>query len=122
MNLLNRNRLTGLEKELMVVRVWEGIVRELVMVPYTLLYLQWITHKDLLNSTWNSAQCDVAAGMGGASAEKWIHVYVWLLPLLSRFSRARLCAAPWTAAHQAPPSLGFSRREYWSGLPLPSPT
>ena len=31
-------------------------------------------------------------------------------------------ATPWTAAHQAPPSMGFSRQEYWSGLPLPSPT
>ena len=30
-------------------------------------------------------------------------------------------ATPWTAAHQAPPSMGFSRQEYWSGLPLPSP-
>src|SRR5574340_1099934 len=39
-----------------------------------------------------------------------------LLLLLSRFSRVRLCAA-----HQAPPSLGFSRQEYWSGLPFPSP-
>ena len=28
---------------------------------------------------------------------------------------------PWTAAHQAPPSMGFSRQEYWSGVPLPSP-
>ena len=45
-----------------------------------------------------------------------------LLLLLSRFSRVRLCATPETAAHQAPPSLGFSRQEYWSGLPFPSPT
>ena len=44
-----------------------------------------------------------------------------LLLLLSRFSRVRLCATPETAAHQAPPSLGFSRQEYWSGLPFPSP-
>ena len=36
-------------------------------------------------------------------------------------SRVRLLATPWTAAHQAPPSVGFSRQEYWSGLPLPSP-
>ena len=36
-------------------------------------------------------------------------------------SRVRLLAAPWTAAHQAPPSTGFSRQEYWSGVPLPSP-
>ena len=36
-------------------------------------------------------------------------------------SRTRLLATPWTAAHQAPLSMGFSRQEYWSGVPLPSP-
>ena len=36
-------------------------------------------------------------------------------------SRVRLLGTPWTAAYQAPPSMGFSRQEYWSGLPLPSP-
>ena len=36
-------------------------------------------------------------------------------------SRVWLLATPWTAAYQAPPSLGFSRQEYWSGVPLPSP-
>ena len=45
-----------------------------------------------------------------------------LLLLLSRFSRVQLCATPQMAAHQAPPSLGFSRQEHWSGLPLPSPS
>ena len=35
-------------------------------------------------------------------------------------SRVRLLATPWTAAHQAPPSMGFARQEYWSGVPLPS--
>ena len=45
-----------------------------------------------------------------------------LLLLLSRFSHGRLCATPGTAAHQAPPSMRFSRQEYWSGLPLPSPS
>ena len=44
-----------------------------------------------------------------------------LLLLLSRFSRVRLCTTPEMAAHQAPPSLGFSRQEHWSGLPFPSP-
>ena len=43
-----------------------------------------------------------------------------MLLLLSHFSRVRLCATPQMAAHQAPPSMGFSRQEYWSGLPLPS--
>ena len=41
--------------------------------------------------------------------------------LLSHFSCVRLCATSETAAHQAPPSLGFSRQEHWSGLPFPSP-
>ena len=40
--------------------------------------------------------------------------------LLSHFSRVQRCATPKTAAHQAPPSLGFSRQEPWSGLPFPS--
>ena len=37
-------------------------------------------------------------------------------------SHARLFTTPWTAAYQAPPSMGFSRQEYWSGVPLPSPS
>ena len=36
-------------------------------------------------------------------------------------SHVRPSATPWTAAHQAPPSMGFSRQEYWSGVPSPSP-
>ena len=51
----------------------------------------------------------------------WECCCLLLLLLLSRFSHVRLCATPETAAHQAPPSLGFSRQEHWSGLPFPSP-
>ena len=40
---------------------------------------------------------------------------------MKSLSRVRLLATPWTAAHQAPLSLGFSRQEYWSGVPLSSP-
>ena len=43
-----------------------------------------------------------------------------LLLLLSHFSRVLLCVTSQTAAHQAPPSLGFSRQEHWNGLPFPS--
>ena len=50
-----------------------------------------------------------------SSAWKW-KVKVKLL------SCVRLLATPWTAAYQAPPSMGFSRQEYWSGVPLPSPS
>ena len=48
-------------------------------------------------------------------------MYPSILLLLSSFSCVRLCATPQTAAHQAPPSLGFSTQEHWSGLPFPSP-
>ena len=61
--------------------------------------------------------------------ENYSIVYWWLnkelllllLLLLSRFSSVRLCATPETAAYQAPPSLGLSKGEHWSGLPFPSP-
>ena len=43
-----------------------------------------------------------------------------LLRFEKSLGRVRLCATPWTIAHQAPPSMGFSRQEYWSGVPLPS--
>ena len=79
----NRNRLTDLENELMVAREkrWgEGIVREFGMDMHTLLYLKWITNKDLLYSTGNSAQCYVAAWMEEGFGEEWIRVYGWLSP------------------------------------------
>ena len=41
--------------------------------------------------------------------------------MLSRFIHVRLFVTPWSIAHQAPLSLGFSRQEYWSGLPFSSP-
>ena len=40
---------------------------------------------------------------------------------MKSLSRVRLFATPWTVAYQASPSMGFSRQEYWSGVPLPSP-
>ena len=47
--------------------------------------------------------------------------YLCYMCVLVRFSRVRLFATPWTVAHQAPLSLGFSRQEYWNGLPCPFP-
>ena len=49
-------------------------------VVRTVLYLKWITNKDLLHSTGNSARCYVAARMGGELGGEWILVYVWLSP------------------------------------------
>ena len=48
------------------------------------------------------------------------NAWKWKVKVKS-LSRVRLFATPWTAAYQAPPSMGFSRQEYWSGVPLPSP-
>ena len=75
MNLLNRKRLT--ENELMVAAA-ERIVREFGVDMFILPYLKWITNKDLLYSTRNTAQCYVAAWMGGESGREWIYVYAWL--------------------------------------------
>ena len=47
-------------------------------------------------------------------------VWRWKVKVKS-LRRVRLLATPWTAAYQAPPSMGFSRQEYWNGVPLPSP-
>ena len=44
-----------------------------------------------------------------------------VMVMVKSLSCVRLFATPWTAAYQAPPSMGFSRQEYWSGLPFPSP-
>ena len=48
------------------------------------------------------------------------NVWKWKMKVKS-LSHVQLSVTPWTAAYQAPPSLGFSRQEYWSGLPFPSP-
>ena len=56
----------------------EGIVRGFWMDMNILLCLKWITSKDPLYSTGNSALCYVAAWMGGEFGGEWIHVYIWL--------------------------------------------
>ena len=48
------------------------------------------------------------------------NAWKWKVKVRS-LSRVGLFTTPWTAAYQAPPSMGFSRQEYWSGVPLPSP-
>ena len=65
-------------------------------------------------------------GILQARTLEWVAIsfsnaWKWKVKVKS-LSRVQLLATPWTAAHQAPPSMGFSRLEYWSGVPLPSPT
>ena len=64
-------------------------------------------------------------GVLQARTLEWVAIsfsnaWKWKVKVKS-LSRVGLSATPWTAAHQTPPSMGFSRQEYWSGLPLPSP-
>ena len=64
-------------------------------------------------------------GILQARTLEWVAIsfsnaWKWKVKVKS-LSRAQLLATPWTAAYQAPPSMGFSRQEYWSGVPLPSP-
>ena len=65
-------------------------------------------------------------GILQARTLEWVAIsfsnpWKWKVKVKS-LSRIQLLATPWTAAHQAPPSMGFSRQEYWSRVPLPSPT
>ena len=64
-------------------------------------------------------------GILQARTLEWVAIpfsnaWEWKVKVKS-LSRVWLFTTPWTAAYQAPPSMGFSRQEYWSGLPLPSP-
>ena len=66
-----------------------------------------------------------ASGILQARTLEWVAISfsnAWKRKVKGKsLSRVRLLATPWTAAYQAPPSMGFSRQEYWSGVPLPSP-
>ena len=64
---------------------WRGKDRESGMDRYTRLYLKWITNKDLLYSSGNTAQCYVSAWMGGEFEGEWIHV--WLSPFAVHLKR-----------------------------------
>ena len=65
-------------------------------------------------------------GILQARTLEWVAIsfsnaWKWKVKVKS-LSRVRLLGTPWTAAYQAPPSMGFSGQQYWSGVPLPSPT
>ena len=73
----------------------------------------------------SSPQGSSVPGILQARTLEWVAIFFsnawkWKVKVKS-LSRVRLLVTPWTGAHQAPPSTGFSRQEYWSGVPLPSP-
>ena len=68
-----------------------GRERETGINMYTPQYLKWITNKVVLYSTGNSAQCYVAAWMGGEFEGEWIHVYTWLSPFAVHLKLSQSC-------------------------------
>ena len=79
----------------------------------------------LCNPIDGSLPCSSVPGILQARTLEWVansssNAWKWKVKVKS-LSRVRLLATPWTAAYQAPLSMGFSRQEYWSGVPLPSP-
>ena len=87
--------------------------------------LEWVATSFSRGSSWSRGPRDPRSLAWQVGSLPQSHLesldICMLLLLLSRFSRVRLCETPETAAHQAPPSLGFSRQEHWSGLPFPFP-
>ena len=72
-----------------------------------------------------SPPCPSVHGILQARTLEWVAIsfsnaWKWKVKV-KLLRRVQLLAIPWTAAHQAPPSMGFSKQEYWSGVPSPSP-
>ena len=79
----------------------------------------------LCNPIDSSPSGSPVPGILKARTLEWVAIsfsnaWKWKVKVKS-LSHVQLLAAPWTAAYQAPLSMGFSRQEYWSGVPLPSP-
>ena len=90
------------------------------------LLLSRFSHVRLCNSIDSSPLGSPVPGILQARTLEWVAIafsnaWKWKVKVKS-LSCVPLSATPWTAAHQVPPSMGFSRQEYWSGVPLPSPT
>ena len=112
---------------------------ESTMVPISPVVHLYLFHRLVAAATAKSLQscptlCDpidssppgsAIPGILQARTQEWVAIsfsnaWKWKVKV-KLLSRAQLIATPWTAAHQVPQSMGFSRQEYWSGVPLPSP-
>ena len=108
------------------------LFRDVYVSSYVINYIAMLCYAKSLQSC--PTLCDPIDGSPPGSAIPGIlqaRILEWVVISFSNawkrkvkvklLSRVRLLATPWTAAYQAPPSMGFSRQEYWSGVPLPSP-
>ena len=95
------------------------------MLLLLLLLLSRFSSARLCDPIEGSPPGSTVPGILQARTMEWVAIsfsnaWRWKVKVKS-LSRVRLFTTPWTAAHQAPPSVGFSRQECWSGVPLPSP-
>ena len=101
-------------------------IRTLVCTIFMLLLLKLLQScLTLCDPIDGSPPGSPVPGILQATTLEWVAIsfsnaWKWKVKVKS-LSRVRLFETPWTAAHQAPLSMGFSRQEYWSGLPSPSP-
>ena len=99
------------------------------LVQTTLRVFRWYLHTLYYNSQRPGTQRTVQFYISNATLKAYNQLILvqqgvnnqLLLLLLKRYSHVRLFVTPWTVAHQAPLSMGFSRHGYWSGLPGPPP-
>ena len=104
-------------------RTW--LFRWLVMCLLLLLLLSLFSRVRLCDPIDGSPPGSPVPGILQARTLEWVAISFsnavkWTVKVKS-LSHVRLWATPWTAAYRAPPSMGFSRQEYWSGVPSPSP-
>ena len=109
----------------------KSVPSSLYSLPETWVCLPWITAAAAAKSCLTlcdpidgSPPCSPIPGILQARTLEWVAIsfskaWKWKVKVKS-LSPVWLFMTPWTAAYQAPPSMGFSRQEYWSGLPLPS--
>ena len=107
-------------------RIWEWVTmlssRDWTCVSYVSCSDRWVLYcschlgspSNLLFMKWKHMSRDLSENVHSDFVEN-------SLKMLRRFSRVRLFGTPWTVVHQAVLSMGFSRQEYWTGLPFPSP-
>ena len=110
-------------------RLWRPMASPAIKPPFFVAQKLPDTIHEWLSVTAAAAKslqsCPTQAPLSLGFSREWVAIsfsneWKWKVQVKT-LSCVWLLATPWTAAHQAPPSMGFSRQEYWSWLPLPSP-